>query len=90
MQSIQQQLQLLQHIQKVQAPTHLLTKIENRLKTSTTVSNLYTFMFAAAAVCIICINLYVVFFHTKPTTNTIGIELASGMQLNNSNNLYHE
>jgi hypothetical protein len=89
---IDKKLELLKKIQKVAAPSFMLTRIMERIDSSTIekAPTTWRFAFIAASVVILSLNVSI-FFKSSGKQNENGIEeVISSMELSNTNDLYHE
>jgi hypothetical protein len=89
---IEKRLELLKKIQKVEAPPFLLTRIRERIDSSSIekAPATWRFGFIAAAVVVLSLNVSI-FFKSSRTENKNGIgEEINSMDLSNTNDLYNE
>jgi len=85
-------LDLLQQVQKVEAPPFLYTRILQRISSvqETPAPIKWRFAFAAVAVLLLALNISIL-LSSKPKTKSNNIDtVVSSMNLSTSNELYHE
>ncbi|MDZ4714434.1 MAG: hypothetical protein SH819_03105 [Cytophagales bacterium] len=89
---INEKLDLLKKIQRVDAPPFLFTRILSRIGANATVkvSASWKISFVAAGIVLLGLNLAIILRSSEPQTNP-GLEaVVSTMELSTSNQLYHE
>ena len=88
---IDDQIELLKTIQKVEAPPFLYTRIEARLKNSVIEApKNWKLAFVFSAILIVCLNVLIFQLQFKNQKDTSIEQLAKGMRLNSNNYFYHE
>ena len=88
--NIDQKLESLKRIKRVEPPAFLFTRIMEQVKPKPQVPLTWRLAFAGVSIAIVCINAFIL-FNTSDSKDSTSVEvIVNTMELSTSNDLYHE